>query len=85
MHPVPCPPHAMAVDRPYKYDECGWQTGLYGDLYQSPAQALRFSYYRVEREKRVTGDEPQGTMGKVQTAGEAHGSQCKKTNCIANK
>ena len=43
------------------------------DLYprQPPPQALRFSHRRGERETRVTGDEPQGTMGRVQTAGEA--------------
>ena len=35
---------------------------------QPPPQALRFSH--GERETRVTGDEPQGTMGRVQTAGE---------------
>ena len=41
---------------------------------QPPPQALRFSHgrgERGERETRVTGDEPQGTMGRVQTAGEA--------------
>ena len=38
---------------------------------QPPPQALRFSHHRGERETRVTGDEPQGTMGRVQTAGEA--------------
>ena len=36
---------------------------------QPPPQALRFSHGRGERETRVTGDEPQGTMGRVQTAG----------------
>ena len=36
-----------------------------------PPQALRFSHRRSERETRVTGDKPQGTMGRVQTAGEA--------------
>ena len=30
---------------------------------QPPPQALRFSHGRGERETRVTGDEPQGTMG----------------------
>ena len=30
-----------------------------------------FPFGRGERETRVTGDEPQGTMGRVQTAGEA--------------
>ena len=39
-------------------------------LTQPPPQALRFSHGRGERETRVTGDEPQGTMGRVQTAGE---------------
>ena len=38
---------------------------------QPPPQALRFSQGRGERETRVTGDEPQGTMGRVQTAVEA--------------
>ena len=38
---------------------------------QPAPQALRFSHRRGERETRVTGDEPQGTMGRVQTAGEA--------------
>ena len=32
---------------------------------QPPPQALRFSHRRGERETRVTGDEPQGTMGRV--------------------
>ena len=36
-----------------------------------PPQVLRFSYGRGERETRVTGDETQGTMGRLQTAGEA--------------
>ena len=35
---------------------------------QPPPQALRFSHRRGERETRVTGDEPQGTMGRVQTS-----------------
>ena len=35
---------------------------------QPPPQALHFSHRRGERETRVTGDEPQGTMGRVQTA-----------------
>ena len=37
---------------------------------QPPPQALRFSHGRGERETslRVTGDQPQGTMGRVQTA-----------------
>ena len=38
---------------------------------QSPPQALRFSHGRGERETRVTGNELQGTTGRVQTAGEA--------------
>ena len=32
---------------------------------QPPPQALRFSHGRGEGETRVTGDEPQGTMGRV--------------------
>ena len=35
---------------------------------QPTPQALRFSHRRGERETQVTGDEPQGTMGRVQTA-----------------
>ena len=38
---------------------------------QPPPQALRFSHGRGERETRVTCDELQRTMGRVQTAGEA--------------
>ena len=38
---------------------------------QPPPQALRFWQGRGERETRVTGDEPQGTMDRVQTADEA--------------
>ena len=38
---------------------------------QPRPQALLFSHGRGERETRVTGNEPQGTMGRVQTAGEA--------------
>ena len=34
-------------------------------LVQPPPQALCFSHGRGERETRVTGDEPQGTMGRV--------------------
>ena len=34
---------------------------------QPPPQALHFSQGRGERETRVTGDELQGTMGRVQT------------------
>ena len=37
---------------------------------QPSPQALRFSRRRGKRETRVTGDEPQGTMGRVQRAGE---------------
>ena len=33
---------------------------------QPPPQALRFSHGGGESETRVTGDEPQGTMGRVQ-------------------
>ena len=40
-------------------------------FHQPPPQALRFSYRRGERKMRVTGDEPQGTMGRIQMAGEA--------------
>ena len=43
---------------------------------QPPPQALRFSHGRGERETRVTGDEPQGTMGRVQMAGEARLARC---------
>ena len=43
---------------------------------QPPLQALRFSHGRGERETRVTGDEPQGTMGRVKTAGEAPARSC---------
>ena len=39
---------------------CGW--------FQPPPQALPFSHGWGERETRVTGDESQGTMGRVQTA-----------------
>ena len=37
---------------------------------QPPPQALRFRMAEASA-KRVTGDEPQGTMGRVLTAGEA--------------
>ena len=43
---------------------------------QPPSQALRFSHRRGECETRVTGDEPQGTMGRVQTAGERRLARC---------
>ena len=36
---------------------------------QPSPQALRFSHGRGEREMRVTGDEPQGTIGGVQAGG----------------
>ena len=36
---------------------------------QPSPQALRFLHGTGERETRVTGDEPQGTMGRVQAAG----------------
>ena len=39
-------------------------------------QALRFSRRRGEHETQVTGYEPQGTMGRVQTAGEARLARC---------
>ena len=42
----------------------------------APPQALRFSHRRGERETRVTGDALQGTMGRVQTAGEARLARC---------
>ena len=41
-----------------------------------PPQALRFWRRRGERETQVTGYEPQGTMGRVQTAGEARLARC---------
>ena len=37
-----------------------------GGLNQPPPKALRFSHRSGERETRVTGDELQGTMGRVQ-------------------
>ena len=43
---------------------------------QPPPQALRFSHGRGESETRVTGDEPQATMGRVQKAGVAPASSC---------
>ena len=43
---------------------------------QPPPQAFRFSHRRGERETRMTGDAPQGTMGRVQTAGEARLARC---------
>ena len=38
---------------------------------QPPPQALCFWHRRGEREMRVTGDALQGTMGRIQAAGEA--------------
>ena len=35
------------------------------ELRQPPPQALPFWHGRGERETRVTGDEPQGTMGRL--------------------
>ena len=35
------------------------------ELRQPPPQALPFSHGRGQRETRVTGDEPQGTMGRL--------------------
>jgi len=43
---------------------------------QRPPQALRFSHGRGERETRVTGDEPQRIMGRLQIAGEARLARC---------
>ena len=39
---------------------------------QPPPQALRFSHGRGERETRVTGDEPQGTMSPSRLPLRAH-------------
>ena len=44
---------------------------LFTHCVQPPPQALRFSHRRGEHKTQVTGDEPQGTMGRVQTVGEA--------------
>ena len=52
------PPQRVGVFRRF-----GLKTGIY----QPPPQTLRFSHGRGERETRVTGDEPQGTLGRVQT------------------
>ena len=49
-----------------------WRTGWH----QPPPQALRFSHGRGERETRVTGDEPQGTMERVKTAGDLPAFLC---------
>ena len=42
---------------------------------QPPPQALRFCMAAASA-KRVTGDEPQGTMGRVETTGEAPARSC---------
>ena len=55
---------AKKMEDPKTEDHLPWQR-------QPPPQALRFSHGKGERETRVTGDEPQGTMESVQTAGEA--------------
>ena len=52
-------------------DKSEWTIEAKAYMIQPPPQALRFSHGRGERETRVTGDEPQRTMGSVQTAGEA--------------
>ena len=57
-----------SLSRPFSCAVCAWGFRISP---QPPPQALRFSHGRGERETRVTGDEPQGTMGRVQTAGEA--------------
>ena len=46
----------------------------WGEMYQPqpPPQALRFSHGRGERETRVTGDEPQGTMSPSRLPLRAH-------------
>ena len=43
---------------------------------QPRLQALLFSHGRGERETRVAGDEPQGTMGRVQTAAKPRLARC---------
>ena len=43
---------------------------------QPPPQVLCFSHGRGESKTRVTGDELQGTMGRVQTSGEAPARSC---------
>ena len=48
-------------------------------LQPPPDQALRFSHRRGEREMRVTGDEPQGTMGRVQTVARTFSSRERET------
>ena len=44
---------------------------------QNSLLLMRFVFRMAEASaKRVTGDEPQGTMGRVQTAGEAPARSC---------
>ena len=47
---------------------------------QPPPQALRFSHRRGERETRVTGDEPQGTMGRAETVARTFSSRERDTS-----
>ena len=58
----------------YSYFEEGCRKNVHATIpkgnmeyeqYQPPPHALRFSHGRGERETRVTGDELQGTMGRV--------------------
>ena len=44
------------------------ETDMLNTRHQPPPQALLFSLGRGEHETRESGDEPQGTMGRVQTA-----------------
>ena len=44
---------------------------LFTHCVQPLPQALRFTHRRGEHKTQETGDEPQGTMGRVQTVGEA--------------
>ena len=44
------------------------ETDMLDTRHQLPPQALRFSLGRGERETRGSVDEPQGTVGRVQTA-----------------
>ena len=67
------PPHGKKC---YVIYFLGWIDFLTHD---APLRALRFScVFRMAEAspKRVTGDEPQGTMGRVQTAGEAPARSC---------
>ena len=43
---------------------------------RQPQPTLRKTKRPAEEERRATGDEPQGTMGRVQTAGEARLARC---------